>query len=256
MTAPGPVSTRTTRMVTRESATPHGRCLWNLQRGRRHLLEPRHRGLDRSLLPLLFTIDDRVGNVSSAATATAKVDTAAPTVSINAPSALTGAGNQYYDAGTKTLFFRSTGAGSFSLGATASDTETAVAGVTFPNVSGLIGWTGSTGGTDTNSPYSSPADYTWSSGAAEPGAETVSATDKAANSATDTITITDDTAAPTGQSITLTGANPPYYPGGPVTFSSDERIRSVRRLRARSLLGRGHAGDRDARGQQLLRLHR
>src|SRR6185312_61992 len=39
------------------------------------------------------------------------------------------------------------------------------------------------------------------------------------NSGTDTITITDDTAAPTGQSITLTGAIPPFYPGGPVTFS-------------------------------------
>jgi hypothetical protein len=166
-----------------------------------------------------FTVADRVGNVSSAATATAKVDTAAPTVSINAPSALTGAGNQYYDAGTKTLFFRSTGAGSFSLGATASDTDTAVAGVTFPNVSGLTGWAGSTGGTDTSSPYGSPADYTWSSGAAEPGARSVSATDKAANSATDTITITDDTSAPTGQSITLTGATAPFYPGGPVTFS-------------------------------------
>src|SRR6185436_1298614 len=126
---------------------------------------------------------------------------------------------QYYDAGTKTLFFRSTAAGSFSLGANASDTDTAIAGVTFPNVSGLTGWTGSNGGMDASNPYSSPADYTWSAGAAEPGAKAISATDKAANSATDTITITDDTAAPTGQSITLTGATAPFYPGGPVTFS-------------------------------------
>src|SRR6185312_9367903 len=209
----------TTRTVTRESATLTGDACGTFSPDAGTYSSPDTTVSTGHCYRYSFTIADRVGNVSSATTATAKVDTAAPTVSINAPSALTGAGNQYYDAGTKTLFFRSTGTGSFSLGANASDTNTAVTGVTFANVSGLAGWTGSTGGTDTSSPYSSPADYTWSAGAAEPGAKAVSATDKAANSGTDTITITDDTAAPTGQSITLTGAIPPFYPGGPVTFS-------------------------------------
>src|SRR5207247_360135 len=46
-----------------------------------------------------FTIGDNVGNISSAVTATAKVDTNAPSISVSAPTELTGAGNQYYDAG-------------------------------------------------------------------------------------------------------------------------------------------------------------
>ena len=166
-----------------------------------------------------FTIADKVGNVSSAATTTAKVDNGAPTVSVGTPTALTGAGNQYYDAGTKTLFFRSTGSGSFDLNATASDSDTAIDAVDFPTISSLSGWSGSTGGADTTSPYSSPTEYSWSSGAAEPGARTVSATDKAANSSSDTITIADDTSAPTGQSITLTGALAPYYGSNSVGFS-------------------------------------
>ena len=118
-----------------------------------------------------FTITDNVGNTSSAVTATAKVDTQAPSLSLNAPTELTGSGDQYYDGATQTQFFRPAGSGSFRLNATASDTETAVASVSFPDISGLSGWSGSTGGADTMSPYSSPADYSWSSGAAsrEPG---------------------------------------------------------------------------------------
>jgi hypothetical protein len=209
----------TTRTVTRESATLTGDACGTFSADAGTYTSPDTAVSTGHCYRYSFTIADRVGNVSSATTATAKVDTAAPAVSINAPSALTGAGNQYYDAGTKTLFFRSTGAGSFSLGANVSDTNTAIAGVTFPNVSGLTGWTGSTGGTDTSSPYSSPTDYTWSSGAAEPGAKTVSASDEAANSSSDTITIADDTSAPTGQSITLTGALAPYYGSNSVGFN-------------------------------------
>ena len=139
-------------------------------------------------------------------------------MSLNAPTELTGAGNQYYDGATKTQFFRPAGSGSFRLNATASDSETAVASVSFPDVSGLSGWSGSTGGADTTSPYSSPADYTWSSGAVEPGARNISGSDKAANSSSDTITLTADSTAPTGQSLTLTGANAPYYGAASVTL--------------------------------------
>ena len=108
--------------------------------------------------------------------------TTAPRLSVGTPTALTGAGNQYYDAGTKTLFFRSTGSGSFDLNATASDSDTAVDTVDFPTISSLSGWSGSTGGADATSPYSSPAHYSWSSGASGPACGPISATDKAANS--------------------------------------------------------------------------
>src|SRR5262249_19985032 len=146
-----------------------------------------------------FTIADNVGNVSSPVTAVAKVDTQAPNISVDAPTALSGTGAQYYDAGSKTLFFRSTASGSFRLNSTTSDAHTAVTGVTYPDLSGVSGW--STSGTDSS----------WSSGAAAPGARNITATDSAGNTASDTITIANDTAAPNGQSITLTGPNAPYY---------------------------------------------
>ena len=166
-----------------------------------------------------FTISDNVGNTSTPVSATAKVDTSAPGVSVGAPSDLTGGAAQYYDAGSKTQYFRPTGSGSFRLGASASDTVSDVAGVTFPDVSGTSGWSGSTGGTDAFGPYSSPADYVWTSGASAPGAQTVTAADKAGNSGSDSITIAADSNAPTGQSFALTGASAPYVTGGAVTFA-------------------------------------
>ena len=166
-----------------------------------------------------FTIADRVGNVSSTVTATAKVDTDAPSVSVTAPTELTGAGNQYYDAGSQTQFFRPAGSGSFSLHATASDGQSTVAQVAFPNVGSVSGWTGSIGGADGSSPYTSPNDYSWSSGATAPGARSITATNAAAIDGVATITLAADSTAPTGQALTLTGANAPYYNAASVTFS-------------------------------------
>ena len=97
-----------------------------------------------------FSISDNVGNQSavSATSADAKVDTGDPSVSVSSPTEVTGLAAQYYDGATKTHYFRPGGAGSFTLNATASDVETAVTGVAFPNVSAVSGWTGSTGGSD------------------------------------------------------------------------------------------------------------
>ena len=155
-----------------------------------------------------ISVSDNVGNTSSNSTATAdaKVDTSAPTVAATAPTAVTGTANQYYSSGT--LWFRPTGSGSFALNATASDAQSGVQ-VSFPNVSGTTGWTGSTGGTDTTSPYSSPADYTWTTGATQLGSTTITATNGAGLSAADSLTISADTTAPTGQSATLTAG--PWY---------------------------------------------
>src|SRR5207253_4020425 len=166
-----------------------------------------------------FTTYQNGGKEAASVSATAKVDMQAPTVAVGAPTALTGTGNQSYDAGTKTLFYRSTGAGSFRPTATASDSHTAVNAVSFPDLSGLSGWAGSSGGSDPSSPYSSPVDYSWSSGATEPGARSISASDQASNSGTDTITINDDSTAPIGQTITLTGATAPYYGSSSVGFT-------------------------------------
>ena len=75
-----------------------------------------------------YTVADQVGNTSapSAASTTAKVDTTAPSVTVEAPTALTGSGAQYYDADTNTLYFRPSGSGSFALNATAADAQSGI----------------------------------------------------------------------------------------------------------------------------------
>ena len=126
----------------------------------------------------------------------------------SAPTAVTGTANQYYESGSSTLWFRPAGSGSFTLNATASDAQSGVE-VSFPDVSATSGWTGSTGGTDTTSPYSSPADYTWTAGATQLGSTTITATNGAGLSAADSLTISADSTAPTGQSAALTAG--PWY---------------------------------------------
>src|SRR5262249_23760294 len=64
----------------------------------------------------------------------------APTAPPPAPTATSGAANQYYAAGT--LWFRPAGSGSFTLNATASDAQSGIEQVGFPNVSGTSGWAG------------------------------------------------------------------------------------------------------------------
>src|SRR5207244_1437303 len=99
--------------------------------------------------------------------------------------------------------------GSFTLTATASDAQSGVTQVVFPDVSATSGWTGSTGGTDTTSPYAGPVNYAWTAGATAPGAKTVVATNGAGATNSDTITIAADSTAPSGQTVTLSGG--PYY---------------------------------------------
>jgi len=207
------------RTVTRESAALSGDACGTFTADAGTFSSPDTSASGGHCYRYTFTIADRVGNTSAPVSVVAKVDTAAPTVAVTVPTALAGAGNQSYDAASKTLFFRSTGSGSFTLNATASDTDTAVTGVAFPDVSGTSGWSGSTGGTDASSPYSSPVTYAWSSGAGEPGAQVATASDKAGNGGTDGITLKDDTTAPSGQTIALTGTSSPYFTSASVTFA-------------------------------------
>src|SRR5207245_11155309 len=121
-----------------------------------------------------YLISDKVGNQSSAsaASADAKVDATAPSASVSAPTAVTGAANQSYNSSAGQLWFRPSGSGSFTLNATASDGESGIDRVAFPDLSSSSGWSGS-GGSSSSSPYSSPADYSWTSGAAAPGSVSI-----------------------------------------------------------------------------------
>ncbi|MGE5274572.1 MAG: chitobiase/beta-hexosaminidase C-terminal domain-containing protein [Verrucomicrobiota bacterium] len=166
-----------------------------------------------------YTVSDLVGNQSapSSPSAVARVNTVGPAVALSAPTEGSGASDQFWNATTKTVFFRPTAAGSFTLNATASDTVSSIAQVAFPDVSATTGWTGSTGGVDTSSPYSSPVAYTWTAGAASPGGKQVIATNSTAMTASDTVTISADTAPPAGQAVTLTGG--PWFTGSSVPLT-------------------------------------
>jgi hypothetical protein len=155
-----------------------------------------------------YKSSDLVGNLSaswSSTTGPAQVNTVGPTVIDTAPTEVSGAGDQFWNSVTDTLYFRPAATGSFTLNATATDTASGIAKVTFPDVSATSGWSGSTGGDATSSPYVSPTLYTWAAGATAPGAQKVIATSGSALTAFDTITISADSAAPTGQAVTLAG---------------------------------------------------
>ncbi|HEY7603734.1 MAG TPA: FN3 associated domain-containing protein [Gaiellaceae bacterium] len=136
--------------------------------------------------------------------------TVLPTVKNAEPTEVSGANDQYWAAATNTLWFRPTASGSFKLNATATN----AASVTFPDVSTVAGWAGATGGVVTT-PFTSPV-YSWSSGAAAPGAKALTATSAAGGTATAPVTISGDSTAPSGQSVTLAGG--PWF-GGSVSLT-------------------------------------
>lgn len=146
------------------------------------------------LLALLFALCATIASAAST-----------PALTIDPPTEISGAGDQYYSGGT--IWFRPAGAGSFTLNATAKG---GIASVKFPDVSTVAGWAGSTGGKDTSSPFSSPVAYTWAAGASPPGAQTVTATTDTDTELTATVTINADSTGPTGQTIGVGGG--PFFP--------------------------------------------
>ena len=168
-----------------------------------------------------ITASDNVGNASapSAATADAKIGTSTPLVATTAPVADTGAANQYWAAGTKTLFFRPSGSGSFQLTATAADDIAGIDHVAFPDLSSFDGFTG-TGGSATSDPYSSTT-YAWTAGAAgDPNVNQIVATSNSSHTGYDTVTVTPDSTAPTGQSAAPTGG--PWFTSLSVPVTLDD----------------------------------
>jgi VCBS repeat-containing protein len=155
-----------------------------------------------------YRVTDRVGNAATYSSGVSKVDSSVPTVSITAPSAGTNPGAQYWN-GAGIYYFRPAAGGSFTLNATASDADSTIASVLFPDVSASTGWAGSTGGSDASSPYTSPVAYTWTATAVSLGAKNVIATNGSGGTNTAAITITADSAGPTGQTVTLVGG--PWY---------------------------------------------
>ena len=124
---------------------------------------PAETGLATGCYRYVLTGTDNVGNTVSVTTVV-KVDTGNPTATATAPTEGTNPGNQFYAVGSDTHYIRAAASGTFTLNATATDVATLVTGVTFPDLSGFSGWTG-TGNTDNGSPFASTT-YSWNAATA------------------------------------------------------------------------------------------
>ncbi|MDX6401170.1 MAG: adhesin/invasin, partial [Gaiellaceae bacterium] len=109
------------------------------------------------------------------------------------------------------LYYGTTnGAGSFTLSDSATD-PSGVDTITFPDLSGTSGFSG-TGGASTNGsnsdPFAATAGYGFTSGATTaPGAKNVTAADLRGNLSPDQVTFVLDNSAPTGGSLTVNGGS-------------------------------------------------
>jgi hypothetical protein len=137
-----------------------------------------------------LTGTDNVGNVSTT-TSIVMVDTSAPSAPALTLSAATG---NTYVSGTTVLINPSAGkSGSFTIGATSTDSDSGIQKLNFPAITGYTG-----AGDDLTSPFSTI--YNWT-GVASTGTQTVTSTNNATGTATSTFTITPDITAPTITSI-------------------------------------------------------
>jgi NADH:ubiquinone oxidoreductase subunit E len=136
---------------------------------------------------LVARATDRVGNVTESATVAVTVanDTTPPSAPV---LTLSEDDSRAYVSGA-TLFYSSSGAGTFTLAATASDPESSIASITFPVVFG------GDGATDTAAPYERA--YPWASGETASGSKTVTTTNGAGLTASGNLTLTRDSTGPT-----------------------------------------------------------
>ena len=127
-----------------------------------------------------------------------RLDATAPTT----PSLLVTESDTDTSVSGTTLYYRAGGnGGSFDVSATTSDGQSGLKQVIFSGLAGSFTPTSATN--DTASPYANT--YSWTTGATESGAKTVTAEDNATNQSSSTFSITPDNAAPTGGALTVNG---------------------------------------------------
>ncbi|MES1248353.1 MAG: invasin domain 3-containing protein, partial [Actinomycetota bacterium] len=142
---------------------------------------------------------DNAGNQTTTASRTFTVDNTVPATAVAAPTFLTGAGAQFWNGPTSTLWLRGGAAGSFQLNQTASDAESGIAKVGFPAILGTSANDSTTpvaGTTYRSSTYSfnnQPTDITPVTGTATNGVTAGTG----ANTASDSLGIRVDSTAPT-----------------------------------------------------------
>ncbi|MDJ0347941.1 LamG domain-containing protein [Cryobacterium sp. PH29-G1] len=147
---------------------------------------------DQKCVSYQYLVSDTHGNSATYTSATAKIDTTAPT---NPTLILTGATatNTWWNGST--VFYRSNAAtGSFTATATASDTASGVK--TFAFTSPGTNWTSSAGTT------SGVNTYSWSSTPGGTGASVTATNNAGGQSGSTAFTLVADNTAPTGSSVT------------------------------------------------------
>ena len=109
-----------------------------------------------------------------------------------------------FDAGTNTLYYLGSSAGSFKVKDAITDGGSGPLDVTYPLVP-TAGWT-HPAETITGAPSFTSSVYSWTAGSVtSPGAQSIVAEDNALQTSTATLTLTNDTSGPTGQSVSLNG---------------------------------------------------
>jgi RNA polymerase sigma factor (sigma-70 family) len=147
-----------------------------------------------------YRISDRAGNRSpfSRPSAVAAVDTTPP----ERPTlSLTEDGPATITVGTRLIYRPTGGGGTFVVAATTSDAGSGLAALKFPALADGMAATTTTRRTE--APYEMA--YTWRGGAVEGGTKTVTAFDRAGNTARATFTITADQTGPKGLSVAVSG---------------------------------------------------
>ena len=121
----------------------------------------------------------------------------------------TNSAREYFNSGTSTFYYSTAGISSpagFSITDTPTDSG-GVGSVTFPDLSGVTGFTGS-GGVDAIPPYSSAYSFSTSATTA-PADKTITVTDLAGNVTNDTMHFARDATAPSGGSVVANGSGSP-----------------------------------------------
>ena len=148
----------------------------------------------------LYTLTgiDNVGNTATIST-TVMVDTTAP--SAPTPTLFAATGSTYVSGTTVYINPQSGKSGGFTVTATPTDNDTGIENVIFPALTGFT--SGSNGGTDTTSPFSTT--YAWSGAAGASGSQTITDTNNTGLTNTSAFTVTPDTTAPSGGALTVNG---------------------------------------------------
>jgi hypothetical protein len=191
-----------TSVLTRETATLSNNVCGTFSGSTVLTGAPSQTGLTTGCYRYTLTGTDRVGNATSIST-TVKYDVTVPTQAVTmspaANAAMTGT----------VIYYKSNVAGSFTLNAAVTDSQTGPASSTFPVLT-TTGWTHAaetvstgTGSVPTISYPSST--FSWTANPTRPGTYTVTARDVAGNTGTTALTWTADATAPTGGALTVNG---------------------------------------------------